>query len=126
MTAGTERLVRCTRLAPDAGPAYERFHAAIPCRVDQSLRAAGVTGWRIYVRGDVLTHSIEVEDTERMDAVLAEDPTTEWWVPQVAPFLVANDSPRPVEPFGRLIWDLSWPVRSDRTTPISEMKEASP
>jgi L-rhamnose mutarotase len=101
----------CTQLKPGAAAAYESFHRAIPRRLDESLRHAGVVSWEIYLRGDVLTHCVGVEDRERMDAILQGDATTPWWLEQANRFLLASGSPAVERPLGRLIWDLDWPTR---------------
>ena len=111
MTQPHDYYESCTRLAPGAAADYERFHRAVPRRVDENLRRAGVVSWRIYLRNDVLTHCVEVEDRDRMEAILNDAPTSRWWLEQVAPFLVEGDSPSVERPLGRLIWDLEWPTR---------------
>ncbi|WP_457100785.1 L-rhamnose mutarotase [Microbacterium sp. P5_E9] len=107
----TDYYESCTKLKPGAAEDYERLHHAVPRRVDESLRAAGITGWQIYLRDDVLTHCVHVENRERMEKILDVDPTSPWWLAQVAPFLIEGASPEPQRPLGRLLWDLSGSVR---------------
>lgn len=113
MTEPTDYYESCTQLLPGAAAAYEEFHRAVPGRIDRSLRAAGVLGWKIHLRGDVLTHCVTVEDRERMDAILDADPTGPWWLAQANRFLVSGASPEVRRPLGRLIWDLDWPTREN-------------
>jgi L-rhamnose mutarotase len=107
----TDYYESCTQLQPGMAAAYEEFHRAVPERVDRSLRGAGILGWRIYLRDDVLTHCVTVEDRARADELLAADPTSPWWLAQANRFLVEGASPEVSRPLGRLIWDLDWPTR---------------
>ena len=111
MTRPRDYYESCTQLVPGAAEEYELFHRAVPRRVDENLRRAGVMSWQIYLRGDVLTHCVGVEDRERMQSILQADPTSPWWMEQVKPFLVEGASPPVERPLGRLIWDLDWPAR---------------
>lgn len=113
MTATADYYESCTELLPGVALAYEEFHRAVPMRVDESLRRAGVLGWQIYLREDILTHCVEVEDRDQMESILDNDPTSPWWLAQANQFLVAGSSPAVARPLGRLIWDLDWPTRED-------------
>jgi L-rhamnose mutarotase len=113
MTQPRDYYESCTQLAPGAAAAYEEFHRAVPRRVDVIHRRAGVVSWQIYLRDDVLTHCVGVEDRARMQQILSADPATPWWMAQVKPFLVDGATPPVQTPFGRLIWDLDWPTRED-------------
>jgi L-rhamnose mutarotase len=99
-----------TRLAPGLAAAYEQFHRAIPAELDSVMRASGVQGWQIFVRGDVLTHRVTA-NRARLKAELDPNPVNAAWQRQIAPYLVSGLEPdAPPQP-GALIWDLSWPVR---------------
>lgn len=100
----------CTHLAPGAARAYEEFHRAVPRRIDEYLRRTGVVSWQIFLRDDVLTHCVrEVPVAD----VAPDDGTALWWHEQVSPFLLEGAKPAVERPFGRLIWELSWPTRED-------------
>jgi L-rhamnose mutarotase len=103
----------CTRLVPGAAAEYEEFHRAVPRRIDQQLRRGGVVSWQIFLRGDVLTHCVGKDDSERVPASPEDVATSAWWHEQVKPFLVEGSSPTVQRPLGRLIWDLDWPTRED-------------
>ena len=106
----------CTQLVPGAAEAYERFHRAVPRRIDEQLRRGGVLSWQIFLRGDVLTHCVRKDGHEHVAS--AEDmATSAWWREQVTPFLVEGASPVVTRPLGRLIWDLDWPTREDLEQP---------
>jgi L-rhamnose mutarotase len=103
----------CTQLGPGAAAQYEAFHRAVPRRIDEQLRRDGVVSWQIYLRGDILTHCVEKDGSERPPADPDDVATTAWWQEQVKPFLVEGASPAVERPLGRLIWDLDWPTRED-------------
>jgi L-rhamnose mutarotase len=103
----------CTRLMPGAAADYEEFHRAVPRRIDEQLRRAGVVGWQIYLRGDVLTHCVTREDREPAPPSPEDAATTAWWRELVRPFLVDGASPPVERPLGRLIWDIDWPTREE-------------
>lgn len=87
------------------------FHRAIPKELDAAMRAAGVSSWKIYIRGSVLTHVVEAANRSRLSTELDNDPANIAWQRQVAPYLVAGDEPEENDEVGALIWDLSWPTR---------------
>ena len=106
----TEYRESCTQLKPGAAEAYEEFHRAVPRRIDEQLRSGGVVSWQIFIRGDVLTHCVHRVPV----AILPpDDGTSAWWHEQVRPFLVEGARPAVEKPFGRLIWELSWPTLED-------------
>ncbi len=113
MTASIAYYESCTRLRPGMAGAYEEFHRAVPQRVDESLRRAGVLGWKIYLRDEVLTHCVFVQDRSETEALLDGDPTSPWWLAQANQYLVEGSSPEVKHPLGRLIWDLDWPTREE-------------
>lgn len=113
MTESMEYFESCAELLPGAASAYEEFHKAVPTRVDDSLRRAGVTDWKIFLRDDVLTHCVTVVNRTRMEEILATDPASSWWLAQANQFLVAGSSPHAKRRRGRLIWDLDWPTREE-------------
>jgi L-rhamnose mutarotase len=112
MTRTPVYIESCTQLVPGAAEAYEEFHRAVPRRIDEQLRRAGVLSWQIYRRGDVLTHCVRKDGREH--AAEPDDiATSAWWREQVKPFLMEGASPAVTRPRGRLIWDLDWPTRED-------------
>jgi L-rhamnose mutarotase len=100
-----------TFLAPGMGPAYDEFHRAIPADLDAVMRAAGVTGWRIYRNGTTLTHRVDAVDRQRMGEILDRDPVNQRWQQEVAPYLVEApaDDDAGGDP-GDLVWDFAWPT----------------
>jgi L-rhamnose mutarotase len=99
-----------TWLAPGLGPAYEAFHRAIPAELDAAMRTAGVLEWRIYRRGNALTHRVVAHDRLRMSEMLDDDPVNQSWQRQVAPYLADGTGDVPSDR-GVLVWDFTWPTR---------------
>jgi L-rhamnose mutarotase len=104
--AAMERIAVHTRLKPGAEAEYERVHAVIPEDLDEALRAAGVTGWRIWRNGRDLFHVVDVEDFAAMRATLRQNPVNQHWQARMAELLeVTNDYSTPDNRLG-LVWEL--------------------
>jgi L-rhamnose mutarotase len=111
---GAETFVFTSRLRDGAERGYEEFHRAIPARLDEAMREAGILAWRIFRNGRTLTHDVTATNRASALAALSEDPVNLQWQLDVAPFV--DDSPSAGDDLaphdvGQLIWDFDWPTR---------------
>ncbi len=91
-----------TRLKADRIAEYERVHAVIPVELDQALRRAGVSSWKIWRSGRDLFHWVQVEDIDAMRASLAGASADQRWQKLIAPLL----EPVPGGDELPLVWEL--------------------
>jgi L-rhamnose mutarotase len=81
-------------------------HAVIPRELDDALRDAGVTTWRIWRDGQDLFHVVECEDYRAMRAHLREHPANVPWQARMDELLdVADDYGGTDRGLG-LVWEL--------------------
>jgi L-rhamnose mutarotase len=80
-----------TRLKPGKETEYDAVHAQISGELDAALRAAGVSGWRIWRSGRELFHVVEVADYQAMRKELATNPVNILWQEKMATLLEVED-----------------------------------
>jgi L-rhamnose mutarotase len=95
-----------TRLKPGREADYDRVHAQIPAELDEALRAAGVSSWRIWRSGRDLFHLVECADYRSMRAHLKDHPANVPWQARMAELLEVADDYSGAEPEVRLVWEL--------------------
>jgi L-rhamnose mutarotase len=112
---GAEAFVFSSRLREGTERGYEEFHRAIPARLDEAMRDAGILAWRIFRNGRTLTHEVVAVDRAAALSALAANPINQQWQLDVAPFVddseVDDDIESGQREVGRLIWDFDWPTR---------------
>jgi L-rhamnose mutarotase len=117
--SGAEAFVFTSRLREGTERGYEGFHRAIPARLDEAMREAGIVAWRIFRNGRTLTHEVTATNRTSALSALSENPVNQQWQLDVAPFVddsLSTDSPgadddRAPHDAGQLIWDFDWPTR---------------
>ena len=100
------RVALHTRLEPGKEDEYERVHAVIPAELDAALRAAGVSGWRIWRDGLDLFHVVEVADYAAMRHALRDHPANVGWQARMAELLAVEDDYSGTDTGLRLVWEL--------------------
>lgn len=76
------RVAGVIRLRPDREEQYVALHAAVPAPVLETLRAAHMTNYSIFVRDGLLFSYLEYtgDDYDADSARIAADPATRaWW-----------------------------------------------
>jgi L-rhamnose mutarotase len=99
-----------TMLKPGMEDAYERAHADQPPEMTETLRAAGVTDWRIWRAGLNLFHLVEVRDIGEMNARLAASEVNATWDHTMSEFLAVAPDWKDHEAGIPLVWQLPEPL----------------
>jgi L-rhamnose mutarotase len=115
VASDAETFVFTSRLREGAERGYEEFHRAIPARLDEAMREAGIHAWRIFRNGRTLTHRVTATNRASALSVLSKDPVNQQWQLDVAPFVddseVDDATDAGQREVGLLIWDFDWPTR---------------
>ena len=91
-----ERVAFVINLKPGADPAeYKRRHDEIWPEMLAALRAAGIRNYSIFRDGAKLFAYLEVEDFERMNRALADDPTNARWQAYMRDMIDLDVDPAP-------------------------------
>ena len=82
MSDPVERHGSCIRLRPEKREEYLQLHAAVWPEVEQTLRAAGISNYVIFLHDDLLFSYYEYVGADHASALaqIAADPATRrWW-----------------------------------------------
>jgi L-rhamnose mutarotase len=101
-----QRVALHTRLKPGMEAEYESVHAVIPPELDEALRDAGVTSWRIWRNGLDLFHVVEVDDYAAMRTALRDHPANVPWQARMAQLLDVEDDYSGSDSGIGLVWEL--------------------
>ncbi|MFT4231213.1 MAG: L-rhamnose mutarotase [Leucobacter sp.] len=90
------------QVKPERLAEYVDRHAAVWPEMLEAIEASGRRGYSLFVREDGLLVGVyEVDDDDRAQRLLAEDPRTAAWESEMAGFLIASDG-RPDQEAPRL------------------------
>jgi L-rhamnose mutarotase len=105
------RVAQVWRAKPGKAEAYRRVHATVWPEIEQLLREAGVTKYRIYAWGDVFFSYMEVEDYNAMVKKFNDNEAAQRWEKELEDLIEYPDADP--ETGWPLILDEIWELPTD-------------